>query len=331
MERNSSLAKNQHYVPQFILRNFTINCGNQIFVFDKRKENSFKTNIRNIAAESGFYNFYIKGYHFTIEPGLAEFEWQTGQAFEKIIKDRSISNLKEEDRAKIAAFVSVQIYRTRYFRDRLFDMSKWLSEISRRWGAVADNEDNPDRLIEANIKDVSIKMILKDSEDLIPIIMSKEWMIYETNESDPFYISDNPIVLQNHRDFGPFWGNLGLAVPGIEIYFPLTKNLTLAMLCPSHSEMFKDVFNKVSFLEKVVPGFEKQFAPGELQWMQKLKEGYEKGNAVPMEQETVVNINSLQVMWSSRFVFSNRNDFNLVLKMIAADPSYKEGFKPEFS
>lgn len=110
-----SIAKNQHYVPQFILRNFTVDDGKQIHVFDKQDEKSFRTNIRNIAAETGFYNFDIKEYKFTIELGLSDLESSTCVAFEKIIKERSISNLDDDDRSKIAYFISVQIYRTRYF------------------------------------------------------------------------------------------------------------------------------------------------------------------------------------------------------------------------
>jgi len=70
MSPKAAMPKLQHYVPQFILRNFTTGKGNQIFVFDKQEEVAFKTNIRNIASESGFYNFDINGYQFTIEPGL---------------------------------------------------------------------------------------------------------------------------------------------------------------------------------------------------------------------------------------------------------------------
>ena len=70
-----SIAKNQHYVPQFILRNFTVGDGKQIHVFDKQDEKSFRTNIRNIAAETGFYNFDIKEYKFTTDFRANNFQW----------------------------------------------------------------------------------------------------------------------------------------------------------------------------------------------------------------------------------------------------------------
>ncbi len=321
-----SIAKNQHYVPQFILRNFTVGDGKQIHVFDKQDEKSFRTNIRNIAAETGFYNFDIKEYKFTIELGLSDLESSTCVAFEKIIKERSISNLDDDDRSKIAYFISVQIYRTRYFRDKIGDISKGMSERLKQYAFGLDKVSIPKPLDEKEIKDVSIKLIIKDSEELTPHILDKKWLLYETTESDPFYISDNPVVRQNHKDFGPLWGNLGLAVTGIEVYFPLTKTLSLAMLCRSHEETFQDVFKKVGFLKAMMPGFERQL-PVDMEWIENHKKGYNEGTAIPMMAKNVINHNSLQVKWSSRYVFSSKNNFSLVREMIAADPIFKNGIK----
>jgi len=322
----SSIAKNQHYVPQFILRNFTISDGNQIHVFDKHDERNFKTNIRNIAAETGFYNFKIEEYEFTIEPGLSDLESSTCKAFAKIINDRSISHLDNNDRTKIAYFISVQIYRTRYFRDKLGDLSKGMSDRMRLYASGTGQVSIPKPLDEKEIKDVSIKLILKSTEELIPHLLEKKWLLYETTESDPFYISDNPVVRQNHKDFGPLWGNLGLACTGIEVYFPLTKTLSLAMLCKSHEETFKDVFKKIGFLKMMMPSFEQQL-PVDMEWIENHKKGYDEGTAISMMAENVINHNSLQVKWSSRYVFSSKNNFSLVREMIAADSTFKNGIK----
>lgn len=320
------IAKNQHYVPQFILRNFTTGKGDQVFVFDKQKEVSFRTNIRNIAAETGFYNFAIDEYQFTIEPGIGELDGQTSKIFEKIIKKRSLSNCDEEDRVKVATFIVVQIYRTRHFREKLSDIAKGMSERHRLYGLTSHSGNLPKPLDEKEIKDVSIKMMMKDSEDLIPHILDKKWLLYETTESDPFYISDNPVARQNRRDFGPLWGNLGLAVTGIEIYFPLTKTLSLAMLCEGHEQTFQDVISKIGFLRTVMPDFEQQL-PVDSEWIEKHRRGFEEGAPIPIVAENVINHNSLQVKWSSRFVFSSKNDFSLARQMIAFDPRFKNGIK----
>ncbi len=322
----SSIAKNQHYVPQFILRNFTVNDGKQIYVFDKLRERSFKTNIRNIAAETSFYNFNVDKYNFTIEPWLSDLESSTCSAFEKLINERSISNIDDDDRSKIAYFISVQIFRTRFFRDKLSNISKEMSERLKPYAFGIDKVGITKPLDEKKIKDVSIKTIVRDAEELIPHLLEKKWLLYETTESDPFYISDNPVVRQNHKNYGQLWGNLGLAVTGIEIYFPLTKTLSLAMLCRSHEETFQHVFKKIGFLKAIIPAFELQL-PVDMEWIENHKKGYIEGTAIPMMAQNVINHNSLQVKWSSRYVFSCKHDFSLVREIIATDPIFKNGIK----
>ncbi|HUX79169.1 MAG TPA: hypothetical protein VMW10_05430, partial [Alphaproteobacteria bacterium] len=137
-------------------------------------------------------------------------------------------------------------------------------------------------------------------------------------------------VRQNHKDFGPLWGNLGLAVTGIEVYFPLTKTLSLAMLCRSHEETFQNVFKKIGFLKTIMPGFERQL-PVDMEWIENHKKGYNEATAIPIMAQNVINHNSLQVKWSSRYVFSSKNNFSLVREMIAADPTFKNGIKVKSS
>jgi len=67
------LPKIQHYVPQFILKNFCLNENNQIYVFDKKTEKVFTTNIENVAAENGFYNFKRGDFIISIEQSLRAF------------------------------------------------------------------------------------------------------------------------------------------------------------------------------------------------------------------------------------------------------------------
>jgi len=47
--------KKQHYVPQFILRNFAYGKSKKIWVFDKRNGKSFSSSVKNSACENYFY------------------------------------------------------------------------------------------------------------------------------------------------------------------------------------------------------------------------------------------------------------------------------------
>src|SRR5207249_1516181 len=56
MTDKHSWAKTQHYVPQFLLKNFAVAEREQIHVFDKREERAFRAHVRRVAAENGLYD-----------------------------------------------------------------------------------------------------------------------------------------------------------------------------------------------------------------------------------------------------------------------------------
>jgi len=64
-------------------------------------------------------------------------------------------------------------------------------------------------------------MILQAPTDFGPHFLNKIWFLAKATKTHPFMIGDNPVALQNHIDMEPY-GNLGLGVKGIEIYFPLS-------------------------------------------------------------------------------------------------------------
>ena len=49
-----SHTKRQHYVPQFLLRNFSTN-SKTVYVWDRRKEKGFSTSLDNICYETDLY------------------------------------------------------------------------------------------------------------------------------------------------------------------------------------------------------------------------------------------------------------------------------------
>src|SRR5665213_1488930 len=135
---------------------------------------------------------------------------------------------------------------------------------------------------------------IKGAHEFVPILLSKKWVLYKATQGQTFYIGDNPVVLQNQKQYG-FRGNLGLAVNGIEIYVPLAKNYTLALFCPSIGEMFEDIAAKLKFLPHFEPPLGRKYIADML-------EGMIMGRAVDMPRESIINHNYLQVMFASRFV-----------------------------
>ncbi|VAV82952.1 FIG01046273: hypothetical protein, partial [hydrothermal vent metagenome] len=135
--------------------------------------------------------------------------------------------------------------------------------------------------------------------------------------------SPNPISLQNKNDFG-LHGNIGLAVKGIEIYLPLSSTLTLAMYCPSIVEEMQDGFEKCEKISGSMPKSEEEFY-SKFSRLEEFRDGFVEGVPVDCSDETILNLNYLQVRYAERQVYCERNSFQLVKDMLKENSAYKVG------
>lgn len=241
----------QHYVPRFLLKNFAKGKKPQIFVYDKSNDKQFKTNIKNIAAETGFYDIKVDDGEFTLEPGLSHLESNTSGIIKKITNERSLQHLEEKDTAIFAVFLAVQFVRTKEHRIRFEHMGDLLKQ---KLTAIGATEENISELIGSQNGVPEEKMIgfqsIMDADEFVPHFLNKTWALFETNNECPLYTSDNPITLHNENDYG-FRGNIGLAVKGIQIYIPLSSTLCLGLLCPSIGDEFKKGYEDIKFIDKI--------------------------------------------------------------------------------
>jgi hypothetical protein len=223
--RRDGLAKNQHYVPRFILKRFT-ERKDQIWVFDKQKHLKFKTNIKNIGAETGFYDFKFKEYEATFEPSLGEIEGNVSSIIKKITREESIA-IPSNERIALSNFFALQFVRTPQWRHMWDNLNKSLAQALRDRGLNPEDIKDYEEPSEEKTKLVHMRQVYEHGE-FAPHFFNKIWVLLKTTERHPFWISDNPISLQNMNDFGSH-GNIGLAVKGIEIYFPISKTLCIGM------------------------------------------------------------------------------------------------------
>jgi hypothetical protein len=157
-----------------------------------------------------------------------------------------------------------------------------------------------------------IMLLPKLAQDLAPHFVNKSWLLYSTPRQRAFYISDNPVTMHNTVNQDPDRGTLGLAVPGIEIYFPLSGTICLGFLCPSLEQWIREGQARADSLGVPVSfhGFIRAL----------------KGErALPLASENVTHHNSLQVINAERYVFSSDGDFALVREMLQSNPELKDG------
>lgn len=320
----NGIAKIQHYVPQFVLKNFSFGKKHQVYVYDKHTNKSFKTNVKNVASENGFYDLTIEGVDLTIEPSLAEIERHAAPLIKRIAKEENISWLTEEDKSFLSYFFAIQFVRTKQHRNMWDNLTETLVEALSSKGINPEDLEGYYQQTEEDTKMAGIRSVL-NSDEFAPHFHDKCWILFKTTKQHPFYTSDNPICLQNMNDFGPY-GNIGLAVKGIEVYFPISTCLVLGMYCRSLEEQIRDgheKFNKILLMNPLLAAQAVKDPIG----LENLMVGITKGHAVPSKPENVINKNSLQVRYSSRFVFSTTNDFSLVEEMLRDNPELKEGPK----
>ncbi len=322
------IVKNQvhHYVPQFLMRNFSFGKKHQIWVFDKRTGREFPTNVDKIAREKGFYNYPDKGIENSLEPFLSEVDSDAAEIITEIIQGKSLASLDEEKRGCLSGFLAIQFLRTRRRLEGARDITSALETALEEQGADPLKVSGFQPFDEEEARIELVKSIQETAMVYAPILFQKSWFLFDTDRRSPFLISDHPMAMQNLLDTGPY-GNLGLAVKGIEIYLPLGETFTLALYCPSIEEKLRESYKsyrKWSFLDPVRAA-QGVLDPLALEWF---NNAMETGCAVPQRPENVANLNSLQVWHSSRFVFSRAKKFALAKRMIKDDPRCRQAPKP---
>lgn len=330
MTRVSKLStdvKKQHTVPRFLLNNFgndTKGKRKQLFTFDKQNEKSYSQSVNDASTINTFYNLSEAPEKVSLEPILGIYETKAAPIIDKIISNRSISCLTEDEKVILAAFTAVQNVRTfgefkkinhlmQALASKLEIMGATKSQVEEQLG----DEDSAER------KNTFLQMIL-DQKAVIPHLMNKDLILYETDKENPYYISDNPVTLHNDIDMGAY-GNLGLALTGIQVHLPISTTLTLAFTCPSISEKILKAKQQAEQLIAMQNVLSTKFEI--LTDVIDCGKAYENGTPKKQTPDNVRFLNRLQVQFSEQYIFCEKNTFSLAKEMISDNSRYKSGIR----
>ena len=317
-------AKIQHYVPKFLLRNFGTGKKDQVWVYDKQCGRSFQTNAKNVASENRFYDFVIDGETYSLEDSLSKIESRTKPVISKILGSDSISVLDLEERNILSWFLAIQFIRTRSFREQWAELPRILRRKLESLGEEVAPGSQAAALMEEpsenQVKIDTARMILAAPETYGPHFFNKVWFLAKTTPSHPFILGDNPVSLQNHVEMEPY-GNIGLAVRGIQIYLPLSTTRALAMWCPTIAAEFSEAAENIRSLPSSVLAAALKDPDGILA----IERALNSGSTLDYKPTHVMNLNSLQVSRSERYLFSCGNDFSLADRMISDHPIFRSG------
>ena len=251
----------------------------------------------------------------------------------RLVRDQKLPALTKEDRFTIASFCAVQLLRTQGFRDRIKDLSEGVAEALRKRGIDPFEVRNFKMLSEEEIKAFSMDMLAEAPRKYGPHFLLKYWHVIGSTSDDPFHVGDHPLVIDSDFRRGP--GSLSLASPGVTIYLPLSPTLCLAMTDPA---LIEELFEGARRARAGYEEFENRMASdclpaGAEASLKEMKENrdrmnqqiepMEAGTPSPHNPQVVTRVNSLQMLWASRWIVSSKPDFSLPLKMLADDPGLR--------
>jgi hypothetical protein len=305
---------NQHYVSQFLLRGFHASSPAQIWALDKLTGKSFTTAIKDIASEHGFYNI---GDSAEIDAVIEKFEDATAPIVEEVRSRKTLRGLNDHKRIWLSGFTALQYVRTKAFSERSQDMVRQVTHVlTEMSGGMLSGKIRKQLGLDAagSEHEKTLAMILGLVRSAVDHLLEKTLVLYRSDESSRLWIGDSPVAMHNTTNPGDdLRSTLGLAVPGIEIYLPISRDLVLAHMCPSIAVAYGAVDHEATRM-----GFIHAHARPYLRAL-------ENGSAILLSKEHVQFQNSLQLGYAERFVYSSADDFGDGRKMLEETPKLRGG------
>ncbi len=293
--------------------------------------------INKIAAEWSYNDTTVGGTPVSFEPALS---WLEGEAYgplAKLIAARDLGALTPQEKETLGFFVAAQFLRVKNVREA----NRHVHAAIANW--IRERGGDPDKVRgfrpvtdDEQAKLMHIEMIKDLAPRLARILLgTKQWPLFSTDEGDPFWLSDNPVVRHN-LDLNPVRRTLGLASPGIEVYLPLSPTLLLGMWCRSNVALFSHARSVLAGLRERVrrsPEYVTDVDEIILKHPKSLDQedldailaAVKMDRRAQCEHEHVVFYNYLQTFWAERYVYSNKNEFALAKDIINDDPIVRRG------
>ena len=298
-----SKPKKQHYVPQFLLRNFAVGKKQRakLWVLDKKHASIFDASVRDIAHENLFYEYHGEAGSIEFESVLEKLDSKAADIIHGITSTARIPR-SGADFIWLSYFVVAQLLRTPSVRR---DLDHFREVIDSNLGKDIVYEGDTKPISEYGPEDskfVSIQF-LGDVPKLARHLQEKEWFLTQSPDSLPFIIGDTPVSKHNMLE-RPGRGNLGLKSRGIEIYLPISPRLSVAAICPV-----------VAAASLLTPELANGFSDAVVDV-----------RPIHMRKENVEFNNSLQVISAERFVYArHREHLEMPLDMLKTNPELRKG------
>jgi len=240
----------QHYVSQFILREFVAPDG-MLEVMERGKSRSFRSKPDRVACER-FYNATLQpdGTIDTqsVEKRLSEIETCSAPLMRKLVAGEGLS---ADERKVLSNFIAIQDFRSLRKRQEYSDLilavehhklrAQTPTSVEEMLRLVRNACENPKQFeLEARFEDAGLRFdgdgtvcisreetmaALNAAAHFGPVISEMKWTLFQAEKTFPFIISDSPVVLWENpktleKHAGPaYWR------PGTLVSLPLSPTI----------------------------------------------------------------------------------------------------------
>ena len=288
-------VKREHYVARSYLRGFT-DDGEHLCAFDKHTRKHFTSiSVDEVANEKYFYDLSDSQ---VTEEKLAHLDgmfpkWRDS-IIQTVVEGKSITL---EQQVKLAFYISMQIRRTRWFRNFIINIAEQVEEAlgtmaryyTNKFGTVLKPDTSLLKYLasdkEGMAKNEQIQSMhsFRVMMEMIRILANHIWIIGVNQTPQTFYTSDHPISAYPHLHH-PIKSYSGLRSKGIEIVFPLNSRYILSMCERSYHTNLEILDCK----------------------------------SMDIDANGVTYFNGFQVVQSNRWIYSNSDEFDLADEILSA-------------
>lgn len=327
-------AQHQHYVPKLLLRGFLSRdpkeaAGGRVRVLDLIENRDFATSIDNIMGERRFNDFWLNQEHLgTVEPAACRIESHVAPMLERIRKEKCLLRTTEE-LSDLCLLMAFQFIRTKKMRQLPERLNQQVIAHVERMGLDPRKVQGLEAWDEEKLKREHVRHQVRNLGEYARHFADKEFFLMVAPEGSAFYLGDHPVVLHSDEE-RHFMRGLGIGVPYIQIYLPLSSEVMLCAYCPAilgqlmrgrDKEMAKGQGMALKALMdgKITPAQMKEFVEGAKKHdvVSPLIDTIRAGEPVNIGPEQVQCYNSLQAFQAHRFVVDPDGRFEVAREMIA--------------
>ncbi|MFU1859872.1 DUF4238 domain-containing protein [Sphingobacterium sp. NGMCC 1.201703] len=237
--------KNQHYLPKFYLKYFSIKKNEkEIGVYNINNKKTIRhAPLKNQASKKFYY-----GKDGKIEDYFSKIEGDFAKVLKNIQQTHTLPKRYSDDRSKYAddystllLFVSCTFSRNPTVIEGITKM------INKSFELLFSPDDYEKYEIPEMEKEESLHLNLKNLFDLCRLMLDLEVKLILNNTQMPFIASDFPIALYNsylERMKWPF-GKTGFGAKGLQIFIPISPTLLICIFDPQIYKVGTRKANKI--------------------------------------------------------------------------------------